>query len=66
MEDHIWHVKKIKASQVHINYLNLANLKKAGRSNKIVFSRERVNPCFFVTFNIFISHSFLENLIEIP
>ena len=34
--------------------------------SKSVFSRERVKPCFFVTFNIIISHIFPENLIEIP
>ena len=29
-----------------------------------VFSRERVNLCFFGTFNIIISHTFPKNLIE--
>ena len=29
-----------------------------------VFSRERVKPCFFVTF--IITHIFLENFIELP
>ena len=31
-----------------------------------IFSRERVKPCFFVTFNIIISHKFSENFIEFP
>ena len=30
-----------------------------------VSSKERVKPCFFVTFNIIISHIFPENFIEI-
>ena len=34
--------------------------------SKNVFSKERVKPCFFVTFNIIISHTFPENFIEIP
>ena len=33
---------------------------------KYVSSRERVKPCFFVTFYIIISHIFSENFIEIP
>ena len=28
--------------------------------------RQRQRPCFFVTFNIIISHVFPENFIEIP
>ena len=31
-----------------------------------VFSRERVKHCFFVTFDIIISHIFSDNFIEIP
>ena len=34
--------------------------------SKNVSSKEKVKPCFFVTFNIIISHIFLENFIEIP
>ena len=34
--------------------------------SKIVFSREKVKPCFFVTFNIITSHIFPENFIKIP
>ena len=33
--------------------------------SKNVFSRERVNLCFFVTFNVIVSHIFHENLIEV-
>ena len=33
---------------------------------KNVCSKEKVNPWFFVTFNIIISHIFPENFIEIP
>ena len=31
-----------------------------------VFSKERVKPCPFVTFDIIITHIFPENFIEIP
>ena len=31
-----------------------------------VFSKERVKPCFFVTFNIILRHIFPENFIEFP
>ena len=34
--------------------------------SKNISSKERVKSCFFVTFNIIISHIFPENLIEIP
>ena len=34
--------------------------------SKIVSSKERVKPLFFVTFNIIIRHIFPENFIEIP
>ena len=34
--------------------------------SKNVSSKERLNPWFFVTFNIIISHTFPENSIEIP
>ena len=34
--------------------------------SKYVSSRERVEPWFFVTFNIIKSHSFPEYFIEIP
>ena len=33
---------------------------------KKVSSKERVKPCFFVTFNTIISHIFPENVIQIP
>ena len=33
---------------------------------KNVFLRERVKPCFFVTFDITLSHIFLEDFIETP
>ena len=33
---------------------------------KNVSSKQKVKPWFFVTFNIFISHIFPENYIEIP
>ena len=36
-----------------------------GVSKNVPF-REKVKPWFFVTFNIIISHFFLENFIEIP
>ena len=43
------------------------NPKKAGGVfSKNVFLRGSLKPCFLVTSNIFISHNFLENLIEIP
>ena len=53
---------------------NLLTLKRLGKVNlthycgfsKNVLFRERVKPCFFVTFNIIISHIFHENFIEIP
>ena len=32
--------------------------------SKNIFSRKRVKPCNFVTFNVIISHIFLENFIE--
>ena len=34
--------------------------------SKIVFSRGRVKPCFFVTFNVIIRLIFPENFIKIP
>ena len=34
--------------------------------SKNVSSRERVKTCFFVTFDIIVSHIFPENFIEIP
>ena len=34
--------------------------------SKNVSSKERVKPCFFVTFNIIKSHIFPENFIEDP
>ena len=34
--------------------------------SKNVFSRRRIKPCFFVTFNIIISYILTENFIEIP
>ena len=34
--------------------------------SKNVLSKGGVKPCFFVTFNIIISHIFPENFIEIP
>ena len=34
--------------------------------SKNLFSRERVEPCLFVTFKIMISYLFPENLIKIP
>ena len=58
---------------------NLLNTKAAGGGqfdlpapllpcgfSKNVSSKERVKPCFFVTFNIIIRHIFPENFIEIP
>ena len=30
------------------------------------FSKEKMKPCFFATFNIIIRHIFLENFIEVP
>ena len=33
---------------------------------KYIFWREDVKPCFFLTFNVFISHIFSENFIQIP
>ena len=34
--------------------------------SKNVFSKERVKPCFFVTFKIISKHIFPENFIEFP
>ena len=34
--------------------------------SKNLSAKERVKPCFFVTFDIIISHIFPENFIEIP
>ena len=63
----VWIPSKLRAT---------INSKKTGSVNlsphppwgfsKNAFSGERVNPCFFVTFNIIASHIFPEDFIEIP
>ena len=34
--------------------------------SKNVCSKERMKPCFYVTFNVIMSHIYLENFIKIP
>lgn len=44
---------------------NVGSIWRPGFSKK-VYSKERVKPLFFMTFNIIKNHIFSENFIEIP
>ena len=58
--------KSSNDNKIILNSPTLPSPSLLGGFFKHVFSEEMVKPCFFVTFNIIISHNFSENFIEIP
>ena len=54
------------SNKLTVKRLGGVNLTLPCRFSKNLSSKERVKLCFFVTFNIIISHAFPRNFIEIP
>ena len=57
-------VSKIEISKILESFLSLQTFTVVVTCSIFLFSRERVKPCFFVTFNT--NHVFPENFIEVP